>query len=82
MEGNSAIEKCAPAGLCRWLLQGARNFLLSAAVTRVRAGDYPGGALVDVSFNLIDQAWIPCVAIDEQLIEVSLRDMLARARIA
>ena len=31
------------------------------------------------SFNLIDQAWIPCVTVDGDLIEVSLRDLLQRA---
>lgn len=31
------------------------------------------------SFNLIDQAWIPCVTVEGDLIEVSLRDLLLRA---
>ena len=36
-----------------------------------------------MSFNLIDETWLPCVAIDGELIEVqSSRHVGARARIA
>ena len=34
---------------------------------------------MNVSFNLIDEAWIPCITVADELVEVSLRDMLARA---
>ena len=31
------------------------------------------------SFNLIDQPWIPCIAVEGKFVEVSLRGLLARA---
>jgi len=34
---------------------------------------------VNPSFNLIDHAWIPCISLEGDLIEVSLRDLLLRA---
>ena len=31
------------------------------------------------SFNLIDEAWIPCITLEDEFVEVSLSDLMARA---